>query len=191
MRQNDSTSLLSLKDYELRAPNAKLLNPALDLELKTGDLLYLRGENGSGKTTLAKVIVDELKRAGVSFEYLPQLSNISSVLPLTLKEVITMLNVELCEIPESLMPSSLLETPWNQASGGERKKTLLIRALLKKPKVVILDEPFNHLDPETIQQMQAWIAELIERRDVLAVVMASHQKTQGNFQGVQVKEVWP
>jgi ABC-type molybdenum transport system ATPase subunit/photorepair protein PhrA len=48
-----------------------------------------------------------------------------------------------------LLRPEQLHLDWNTASGGERKRALLSRLLLQDPTLLILDEPFGHLDPES------------------------------------------
>ena len=69
-------------------------------------------------------------------------------MPFSLRDV---LNVAVAATDDDLVSPGLLtkdqlDLGWNSASGGEKRRTLLTRALLLKPALVVLDEPFNHLD---------------------------------------------
>lgn len=58
-------------------------------------------------------------------------------------------------------------------SGGERSRVGLIRALANQPQVMLLDEPFAALDPNTRQQMGAWAFQQLAQQDIPSV-MVSH-----------------
>ena len=63
---------------------------------------------------------------------------------------------------------------WNLASGGERKKTLISRAMEADCDLYLLDEPYNHLDSESIVKVNSKISKLIERKKT--VIIIGHQK---------------
>lgn len=191
MPNDQDLPLFSLSNFKLTTPQGKVLKESLSFELCPGDVLYLKGENGKGKTTLAKEIFTRLKKQKINVEFLPQLSSLSSSLPFTLAEVISMTEEELKELPSGLISLDILQRPWNHASGGERKKALLVRSLLKKPDILILDEPFNHLDVESVSEIQSLIWRLVRTQEVKAIVLASHQEIKENpgLENVSLKEV--
>jgi zinc/manganese transport system ATP-binding protein/zinc transport system ATP-binding protein len=183
--------LLLLKDFKLKTPQGKLLKDGLSFEIWPGDVLYLKGENGTGKTTLAKEIYSLSKKQKLNVEFLPQLSSLRSSLPFTLAEVVALSEVQLKELPAELISLEILQRPWNHASGGERKKALLVRSLLKKPDILILDEPFNHLDAETIIEIQSLIWRLVATHELKAIVLATHQEIHATpeLASINLKEV--
>jgi ABC-type Mn2+/Zn2+ transport system ATPase subunit len=191
MPNDNEVPLFSLKDFKLKTPQGKLLKDGVSFEVWPGDVVYLKGENGKGKTTLAKEIFSQLKKQKVNVEFLPQLSSLNSSLPFTLAEVVALSEAQLKELPSQLISLEILQRPWNHASGGERKKALLVRSLLKKPDILILDEPFNHLDAETIIEIQSLIWRLVATHELKAIVLATHQEIHATpeLASINLKEV--
>ena len=79
----------------------------------------------------------------------------------------------LLKIAEQLGFSSLLGNPLRYFSNGETRKTLIGKALLSEPKLLILDEPFEGLDTESVLWLKGVISDLI--KNGLAVWLVSHR----------------
>ena len=79
----------------------------------------------------------------------------------------------LLKIAEQLGFSSLLGNPLRYFSNGETRKTLIGKALLSEPKLLILDEPFEGLDTESVLWLKGAISDLI--KNGLAVWLVSHR----------------
>lgn len=157
----------------------------LSFSLKSGQLLLIQGPNGCGKTTFLKVCMglhpilggelrSPLKKSEV--EFLPQLQNTAIHLPLTLVDILESVETKSFSLSEilkfGLLSSSEIRKKWNSASGGERQKALIIRAFLSDKKLLILDEPFNHLDPKSMAKVQTLIVNYLENGR--AILMVSH-----------------
>ena len=148
----------------------------LDLLISRGDKVGLLGPNGSGKTTLVKLLLGQLKpiggeiREGTKLEvvYLDQLrdqiddnksvaDNVSEGNDFVLfegkkKHVISYLEDFLFEPDRSRTPARVL-------SGGERNRLLLARLFTKPANVLVLDEPTNDLDAETLDLLENLLVE--------------------------------
>ena len=156
-------ALISASELSAWTPKGRLLFEDVSLELARGSMLLVEGANGSGKSTLLRALLGDWTglRGQVqrrvpdrSVRFVPQLEDRGMHLPFTLAEI--------AGIPSDangrqgadprfrfLLPVNAAELYWNQASGGERRRTLLYRALAHGAELLLLDEPMNHLDAGT------------------------------------------
>lgn len=143
--------MLALNQVSIHIAGAQFLKD-VSFSLKPGEILHLIGPNGSGKSTLIETILglrDDftgmLKRefSQVEYGYLPQVAHQFPKIQLQLKDI--------CEKEFSFYPQEIFEKHWHQASGGERKKALIAKAMSEAQKLLVLDEPFNHLDTKSIE----------------------------------------
>ncbi len=184
-------TVLEVIDLAYSTPDGRPLQQGLGFRLGNRQLLLITGSNGCGKSTLLKAILGQfrIEHGTLScaipekeIEYMPQLENTEIHLPLTLRDVLTISSsgkVPWGEIASfGLVKESQLDAAWNTASGGERKRTLLTRALLKRPRLLVFDEPMNHLDVESRAAMVRVIGKFLEAGAPWApraVVMVCHQ----------------
>ena len=147
-------------------------------ELHPGKLLWVHGPNGSGKSTFLKALLGKAKvHQGCcdhphlnNIGYLPQMHQSTIPWPLTVGDVFTYQNQ-----PPKQRFSSLTDTVdhhWNTASGGEQQRTLLARVLSQKPTLLLLDEPFNHLDTTGKSYFASAIQDYLDSGG--AVVIVTH-----------------
>ena len=149
--------------------NKKCVLCGLDLSVNRSGIYVLLGRNGSGKTTLLKVLIKYLlpQKGTVFIEgedlskiSLPELSKKVSFLeseipyiPLTVSEILSWgmfpykRHFDAREVSSELNLSGLLSKNFNNLSTGEKKRVLLGRLFVQKTKIVLIDEPFNFLDP--------------------------------------------
>lgn len=151
-------------------------------------MLLVTGSNGCGKSTLLRTLLGEAThywghvctKVDASRQvYLPQLENTEVHLPLSLFDVLRI--SQPCAVTKDqakafgLLNDEHLDAAWNSASGGERKRTLLTRALMQDPSLMIFDEPMNHLDKSSRAAMIAVMARFLRDRSDRAIVMVCHQ----------------
>jgi iron complex transport system ATP-binding protein len=68
----------------------------------------------------------------------------------------------------------LAERPWGVLSQGERQRVLIARALIRSPKLLILDEPCAGLDPVARESLLAFLGRLARRKDGTSLVLVTH-----------------
>ena len=154
-----------------------------------GDRLAIVGPNGAGKTTLVKVLLGELEpdegtvRMGANLEpvYLDQ-SREGLKSDMTLWDALTPGGGDSILVrghskhvaayaKEFLFQEGQLRQPISTLSGGERNRLLLARALAKPANMLILDEPTNDLDMDTLEKLE----ELLESYDG-TLILVSHDR---------------
>ncbi len=151
----------------------------LDLFIGSRDRLALIGRNGAGKTTLLKCIAgtietDEGRRTiqpGVKVVLLEQDPDVTAFD--TLRDFATAGGLPAHEVEAIASQIGIdLERPAATASGGERRRAAIARALAQEPDVLLLDEPTNHLDLAAIEWLEDWLG-----RYTGAFIVISHDRT--------------
>ena len=135
----------------------------LSLTLEWGERLAVVGENGSGKSTLIKLLLEQLNASsgellwskGVRLAYLPQLW----VKPDAADKAADLFSeAELQQARTMLgalrLKGELIYQPFSSLSEGQKRKVSLVRVMLDKPNVLILDEPTTHLDYEAVEMLE-------------------------------------
>ena len=149
----------------------------INFKIEDGEYVCLVGENGSGKSTLVKTIVGLLKpeegktRLNISLDevaYLSQTNLKDLDFPATSKdkeiynEVIKQLKIE-----------DLQYRRIGDLSGGQKQRVLIARALVRRPKLLILDEPATGLDYNITKELYK-ILEKQNKENKMTIVMATH-----------------
>lgn len=130
---------------------------AVDLSLRRGELTTLIGPNGAGKTTLVRLLLGlERPTAGtvtsvpkVRIGYVPQRLHVDDALPITVRRFLALGGATRDAIGEVLREVGALhvrDKPLQTISGGEMRRALLARALLREPDLLVLDEPTAGVD---------------------------------------------
>ena len=153
----------------------------LDLYIGERDRLALIGRNGAGKTTLLKCLADlidpdEGKRTIVPgtnvvlLEQDPKMDGHATLEEWVLHGRDAPQAHEAAAIADQLGID--LTRPTATASGGERRRAAITRALAQQPDVLLLDEPTNHLDLGAIEWLEEWL-----KRFSGAFIVISHDRT--------------
>ena len=172
----------------------------INLTIYEKDFLGIIGPNGGGKTTLVKLILGlispikgsiEFYRNGIkcpeiSMGYLPQYNSIDKKFPISVYEVILSgLNKQKSlfrpfakkdheRVKQMILQMGLEEfekRPIGQLSGGQLQRTLLGRALVSNPQVLILDEPNTYIDKRFEAKLYALLEEINKTH---AIILVSH-----------------
>jgi len=168
----------------------------LSFAISEGDFLGIVGPNGSGKTTILRAILKSLRPLAGSvthadnlrFGYVPQRDQVDYNFPLKVVDVVLMGRYDRIGLGrrpsakdrdlafgalEHVGISDLAQSPLTALSGGQKQRTLIARALVGQPNVLILDEPTNGMDLVSTTQILGLVRELHEH-DGLTVLMVSH-----------------
>jgi len=160
------------------------------------DYLAIVGPNGSGKTTLMRALLGLIETSSGEFVlspdfsrndigYLPQKGfNHDKHFPASVYEIIMTglnrdslrkmdVNKEITDLSQKLGIETLLKKRIGYLSGGQQQRVLLARALINKPKLLILDEPTSALDPTIREEFYQLIKKLHHEENV-SIILISH-----------------
>jgi ATP-binding cassette subfamily F protein uup len=160
-----------------------------DILMQRGDRLGLVGPNGSGKTTLVRLLTGELEpdtgtvKHGTKLDMVTLDQKREALDPnWTLKDALTDGAGDMVEVAgeqkhvmtymkDFLFAPEQARTPLHALSGGERGRLMLARALRLPSNLMILDEPTNDLDLETLELLQEMLADYAG-----TVILVSHDR---------------
>jgi lipooligosaccharide transport system ATP-binding protein len=171
----------------------------LDLEVPYGTCVGLLGPNGAGKSTTMKALTaqvipdegelevlgfrlpDDSKQARAEMGVVPQLDNLD--VSLTVEQNLLVF-AHLYRVPAGERKEAIERTlgianlgarrdsKVDELSGGMRRRLLIARALLHRPRLLLLDEPTVGLDPQVRQELWALIDRL--RSEGVSILMSTH-----------------
>ena len=171
----------------------------ISLDIPPAGLIVLGGPNGGGKTTLLRIMAGLLRptegrmeRAdGLTTGFLPQVRDIDRHFPVTVEQVV--LSGLLGDKPiwrpftpehrcraaammERMRLGGLDRRGIGELSGGQWQRVLLARAMVGEPRLLLLDEPLNGLDPEGTRAMRNLIVRLNQTLGVTIVVITHEMR---------------
>ncbi|MGS2776510.1 ABC transporter ATP-binding protein [Robertmurraya sp. GLU-23] len=187
---------LSIKGLRKRIGKREIIK-GLDFELKSGEVFGFLGPNGAGKTTTIRMLVGLIRPTAGSIhvcgydvkkDFVKAMSHLGCIVEnpelypyLTGREnlqhfsrMIPNFDSKHLEYVVKLVRlQDRIDDPVKTYSLGMRQRLGIAQALLGKPKVLILDEPTNGLDPMGIREMREFIRFLAEKEG-LTVLVSSH-----------------
>jgi zinc transport system ATP-binding protein len=187
---------LQVKQLSVRYGEDTVLSK-VDLDVRRGEILSLIGPNGAGKSTFFKAVLGLLPPASgevlfaegfgrKALGYVPQMAALDRSMPFSVIELLT-LNLPkqkfwlggashrkavLAKL-ELLDGGHLAKRGLHELSGGEFQKVMIAYALLRNPKMLILDEPSTGVDHEGTHMLERLICHL-RNEESLTILMASH-----------------
>ena len=197
------TTLMEMRGLNTYYGESHILRD-VDLTLKAGEMVCLIGRNGVGKTTLLKSLIGLLRprrgeivfngiyldrqaphqraRAGLGYvpqgrEIIPQLTveeNLKlglEALPggLVRQQVIDPFVYDLFPILKDFLPRK-----GGDLSGGQQQQLAIARALLGKPKLLLLDEPTEGIQPNIVRDIESAVRQIISQTGISVLLVEQH-----------------
>lgn len=194
------SKILEIKNLSAGYDNKPHVLKNVSVDVFKDDFLGVIGPNGGGKTTLLKTILglvdptggtisffkEDIRTNKINIGYLPQINQIDKKFPISVYEVIlsglTAKNriyssytkeqkEKVMEIAQKMGVESLIKRPIGALSGGQLQRTLLGRAIIDEPDLLILDEPNSYVD----KQFETNFYKLLEIiNNDTAIILVSH-----------------
>ncbi|CAA0121238.1 Microcin-J25 export ATP-binding/permease protein McjD [Halioglobus japonicus] len=183
---------------QTNAPVLEIHRPTLALRLEQGNAAVLTGPSGSGKTTLMMEIAGLAESKGITIFGVhprqwsdPELRDIVTMVPQrsvliagTVRENMRLASgasddqvwraLEVVALDKVIAERGGLDASLSEAglglSGGQTRRLVLARAILKRPKLLLLDEPTEGLDAETADRMLHGIRAALPQTTILATL---------------------
>ena len=162
--------------------------------VRPGDFTGIVGPSGSGKTSLLRLLLGTVRPSagtvvrapGTAVGYVPQLETVSWSFPVTVAECVLMSRpasrlvpwptraekAEVAQVLERLGIAELGGRHIRELSGGQQQRMFLARALLRRPQLLLLDEPTSGVDVQTRHEVLHLLDDL--HRDGIAIVLTTH-----------------
>lgn len=162
--------------------SGKCILKDINLKIPSDSIIALLGPNGAGKTTLIKAILGLIKYEGAiktnaKLGYVPQNPTFHLPFPITVKELFYINSIKLdksaLNILEMFRVSRLLDKNINRLSGGELQRLYIAQEIMKKPQLLIMDEPSSALDIEG-QEVIFDIMNRIRKEEKTSFLIISH-----------------
>lgn len=191
--------ILEIKDISVGYETGKPILKKVNLSVYENDFLGIIGPNGGGKTTLLKTILGLIKpsegsvkfyknntESKINLGYLPQINKIDKKFPISVFDVILSgltakrklfsyytedQKNKAREIAGLMGLSAFLERPIGNLSGGQLQRTLLGRAIVDDPDLLILDEPSSYVDKRFETDFYKILEEINKNT---AIILVSH-----------------
>jgi tungstate transport system ATP-binding protein len=182
----------SLKDVVVRRRGKTVLGP-VNLDLAADGFTVVLGPNGAGKTTFLKVLhgVERVSGGSVTWSLSDAEARQAQAYvfqsPIMLRRSVrqnlaypllllgyekAQIAQQVAEWAQSIGLSDALDFPAPRLSGGEKQKLALARALIRKPRVLFLDEPCANLDGRSMRDIETLLA--AARQAGTRIIMTTH-----------------
>ena len=180
----ENRPLLSAENISYVIRDKTILND-VSLQLHSKEIITLIGPNGAGKTSLIRILLGlsdassgkVQRQKNLRLGYVPQRIDVPEVMPIRVVDFLNvtgLYDVKQCQhMLDEVNCAYLLYSPMQNISGGEMQRVLLARALLKKPQLLVLDEPASGMDIIGQQALYETIR-FIRDKHHCGILMVSH-----------------
>jgi zinc transport system ATP-binding protein len=177
-------ALLSARDASL-VINGRAILDRVNIDVRPNEIVTVIGPNGAGKSTLVRCMLglqrltsgEIVRRKDLRVGYVPQRFPLASNVPLDVRRLLSLtLRPSETGIDEALAETGighLKHASVQRLSGGEMQRALLARALLRRPDLLVLDEPVQAVDFMGEARMYELIS-MIRKRHGCGILMVSH-----------------
>jgi len=201
------------KKYPVKGSEPFLVLDNIDLTINKGELCTLVGPSGCGKSTLLKLILGQIESSSGSltikgksvgspngtrgivyqkYSLYPNKTVLENVLsgpyfniPFWKKEERAEVKDYAIELLDKVKLGEHLNKYPHELSGGMQQRVAIIQALITKPEILLMDEPFGALDPGTREYMQTLLLELWEKYE-LTILFVTHDLEEACFLGTRL-----
>ncbi len=165
----------------------------VNLTIGPHDFVGVVGPSGSGKTSLLRLLLGTIRpqsgavtrRAGVAVSYVPQLETVNWNFPVTVAECVLMARTgrtlpwptrqerdDIARVLERLGIAALARRHIRELSGGQQQRMFVARALLRRPQLLLMDEPTSGVDVASRHDMLHLLGEL--NAEGVAILLTTH-----------------
>ncbi|MBM7500801.1 zinc transport system ATP-binding protein [Brachybacterium muris] len=204
-----ATPVVEVTDAHVSLGGTEVLH-GIDLRIDPGELVALLGANGSGKSTLLRTIVGVFpmdsgsatlmdmpvarSRAHDRMGYVPQDATDGGSIPATARETVAtgllgartwrprLRDPRVMRVLDAVGMADLADRPITRMSGGQRRRVMIARALVRDPEFLVLDEPFSGVDLPTQEVIAALFRDLSARGTTILVVLHEIGPLEGAIQ---------
>jgi zinc transport system ATP-binding protein len=166
---------------------SKNILEAINITISPGEYVGLIGPNGAGKTTLIKILIGLIKPTTGSVQkhknmkigYVSQLTPLSSVIPVSVQEVLSFSGITdtknlIHGLERVGLNKTIFKENFHTLSGGQKQRVIIARALCANPEMLIFDEPLNNVDMQTKIQIYQLLSDLNSQEN-LTILFVSHE----------------
>ncbi len=204
-------STLTMVNLQKRYANGFEAVPGLDLEIHDGEFLVLVGPSGCGKSTVLRMVagLEDITGGDLMIDdkrvndFGPQQRDIAMVFQsyalypnMTVADNIAfamrlrktdkdVMKKKVAEVAELLELTAVLDRKPGQLSGGQRQRVAMGRAIVREPKLFLMDEPLSNLDAKLRVQTRAEISKL-QRRLGVTTMYVTHDQVEAMTMGDRV-----
>ena len=175
--------VLKVKDLHVFIDSEVILEN-INFEVHEGDFVAIIGPNGAGKSVLLRTLLgllpykgEVILEPGIIIGYAPQRFVLERDLPISANEWLQLSGVSKEMIAETLkkvgFAPSLLNQPIGILSSGQLQRLILAFALLRKPKILFVDEPLSAVDASGSEAITQLLLKL-SKEEGIAILFVSH-----------------